>query len=93
VGSVPSLDERMDDARAVMDAAHSERATLLGISEGGHLPPFSLRSHPDRCASLILYGAFARFASWYPTEEKLAAFYRYVGRSGVRGECMEICCV
>jgi class 3 adenylate cyclase len=79
VGSVPTLDERMDDARAVMDAAHSERATLLGISEGGSLAALFAASHPDRCASLILYGAFARFTSWYPTEEKLAAFYRYVG--------------
>ncbi len=78
VGSVPSLDERMDDARAVMDAAHSERAVLLGISEGGSLAALFAASHPDRCTSLILYGAFAKFASWYPTEEKLAFFYRYV---------------
>ena len=35
VESVPNLDERMDDARAVMDAAGSEQAVLLGISEGG----------------------------------------------------------
>ncbi len=86
VGSVPSLDERMDDARAVMDAAHSERATLLGISEGGSLAALFAASHPDRCASLILYGTFARFESWYATEEKLAAFYRYVGEKWGTGE-------
>ena len=86
VGSAPSLDERMDDARAVMDAAHSERAVLLGISEGGSLAALFAASHPDRCASLILYGAFARFASWYATEEKLAAFYRYVGEKWGTGE-------
>jgi class 3 adenylate cyclase len=86
VGSVPSLDERMDDARAVMDAAHSERAVLLGISEGGSLAALFAASHPDRCASLILYGTFARFASWYATEEKLAAFYRYVGEKWGTGE-------
>jgi len=86
VGSVPSLDERMDDARAVMDAAHSERAVLLGISEGGSLAALFAASHPDRCTSLILYGAFAKFASWYPTEEKLAFFYRYVREQWGTGE-------
>jgi class 3 adenylate cyclase len=85
-GSVPSLDERMDDARAVMDAAQSERSVLLDISEGGSLAALFAASHPDRCASLILYGAFAKFSSWYPTEEKLAAFYRYVEEKWGTGE-------
>jgi class 3 adenylate cyclase len=74
---LPTLDERMDDARAVMDAAHSGRAVLLGISEGGSLAAVFAATYPDRCTSLILYGAFARFASWYPTAEKLDAFYEY----------------
>ena len=86
VETVPSLDERMDDARAVMDAAHSERAVLLGISEGGSLATLFAASHPDRCISLILYGAFAKFSGWYPTEEKLAAFYRYVEEKWGTGE-------
>src|SRR5215212_4660853 len=86
VGSVPSLEERMDDARAVLDAAHSERAFLLGISEGGSLATLFAASHPDRCTSLILYGAFAKFSGWYPTEEKLAAFYRYVEEKWGTGE-------
>src|SRR5919112_75361 len=86
VGSAPRLDERMDDARAVMDAVHSERATLLGISEGGSLAALFAASHPERCSSLILYGAFAKFASWYPTEEKLALFYRYVSEQWGTGE-------
>ena len=86
VEAVPSLDERMDDARAVMDAAHSERAVLLGISEGGSLATLFAASHPDRCTSLILYGAFAKFSGWYPTEEKLAAFYRYVEEKWGTGE-------
>ena len=86
VEAVPSLDERMDDARAVMDAAHSERAVLLGISEGGSLAALFAASHPDRCTSLILYGAFAKFSGWYPTEEKLAAFYRYAEEKWGTGE-------
>src|SRR5215213_2733012 len=88
VESVPSLDERMDDARAVMDAAGSTRAVLLGISEGGSLAAVFAASHPNRCASLILYGAFARFASWYPTEEKLASFYQYVREQWGTGESL-----
>jgi class 3 adenylate cyclase len=86
VEAVPSLDERMDDARAVMDAAHSERAVLVGISEGGSLATLFAASQPDRCTSLILYGAFAKFSGWYPTEEKLAAFYRYVEEKWGTGE-------
>jgi class 3 adenylate cyclase len=86
VGAMPTLEERMDDARAVMDAAHSDRAVLLGISEGGSLAAVFAASHPDRCTSLILYGAFARFTGWYPTEEKLAAFYDYVETRWGTGE-------
>jgi class 3 adenylate cyclase len=75
---LPTLDERMEDARAVMEAAHSERAVLLGISEGGSLAALFAATYPDRCTSLILYGAFARFAAWFPTADKLASFYEYV---------------
>src|SRR3954467_10326857 len=75
--ALPTLDQRMDDARAVMDAAGSQRAALLGISEGGSLAALFAATYPDRCTSLILYGAFAQFTAWYPTAEKLAAFYEY----------------
>src|SRR4051812_27789260 len=85
-GPMPTLDERMDDARAVMDAAQSERAVLLGISEGGSLATLFAATYPNRCISLILYGAFARFAGWYPTEEKLASFYQYVEEKWGTGE-------
>jgi pimeloyl-ACP methyl ester carboxylesterase len=77
VGALPTLDERMDDARAVMDAAGSGRAVLLGISEGGSLAALFAATYPDRCTSLVLYGAFAQFTAWYPTAEKLAGFYEY----------------
>jgi class 3 adenylate cyclase len=75
---LPTLDERMEDARAVMEAAHSERAVLLGISEGGSLAALFAATYPDRCTSLILYGAFAQFSAWFPTTDKLASFYEYV---------------
>jgi class 3 adenylate cyclase len=86
VATLPTLDERMDDARAVMDAAGCQRAVLLGISEGGSLAALFAATHPERCASLILYGAFATFTSWFATEEKLAAFFEYVREQWGMGE-------
>lgn len=56
----PTLDERVDDIRAVMDAAGTERAHLLGISEGGALAIAFAAEHPDQVASLILYGSYAK---------------------------------
>jgi class 3 adenylate cyclase len=55
VGSTPTFDERMDDIRAVMDAVGSERAALLGFSEGTALASLFAASHPDRAAALVLY--------------------------------------
>jgi pimeloyl-ACP methyl ester carboxylesterase/DNA-binding CsgD family transcriptional regulator len=56
----PTLEERMDDIRAVMDAAGTERAPLLGVSEGGALSIAFASTYPDRAASLILYGSYAK---------------------------------
>jgi pimeloyl-ACP methyl ester carboxylesterase len=60
VAQLPHMDERMDDLRAVIDAAGVERASILGISEGGSLAALFAASHPGRSRSLVLYGAFAR---------------------------------
>jgi pimeloyl-ACP methyl ester carboxylesterase len=59
--STATLEERMDDVRAVMDAAGSQRAALFGISEGGPLSILFAATYPDRTQALILYGTFARF--------------------------------
>ena len=56
-----TLEQRMDDVRAVMDAAGSERATLFGISEGGPMCMLFAAAHPERTRALVLYGTFARF--------------------------------
>lgn len=58
----PPLEERMDDIRAVMDAAGSERAALFGVSEGGPLSVLFAASHPERCRALALVGTFARMS-------------------------------
>src|SRR5438046_5938693 len=60
VAEPPSLEDRMDDVRAVLDAAGSKRAVLLGISEGAPMSVLFARAHPSRTAALVLFGAFAR---------------------------------
>jgi pimeloyl-ACP methyl ester carboxylesterase len=56
----PTLEERMDDVRAVMDAAGSERATLMGISEGAPMCLLFAATHPERTDALVLHGGMAR---------------------------------
>ncbi|MGH2905844.1 MAG: adenylate/guanylate cyclase domain-containing protein [Solirubrobacterales bacterium] len=58
---VPTIDDRLDDTLAVMDAAGSERAHLFGVSEGGPLSILFAATYPERVASLVLYGAAARY--------------------------------
>jgi pimeloyl-ACP methyl ester carboxylesterase len=61
----PTLEERMDDIRAVMDAAGSERAALSGISEGGPMCMVFAALYPERTAALVLRGTGPRF-QWGP---------------------------
>jgi len=63
--AVPTLEQRMDDVRAVMDAVGSQRAVLFGISEGGPMCLLFAATYPERTAALVLYGSFARVA-WAP---------------------------
>lgn len=65
---LPTLEQRIDDVRAVMDAAGSERAALLGVSEGGPMCTLFAAMHPDRTTALIIYGSYARraYAEDYP---------------------------
>jgi class 3 adenylate cyclase len=65
VAEVPTLEERMDDVRAVMDAAESERAVLIGVSEGGPLCVLFAATYPERTRALVLYGSMAR-TTWAP---------------------------
>jgi len=63
VGATPSLEERMDDIRAVMDAAGSERAAIFGESEGAPLSLLFAATHPQRTTALVLYGSLVRAIS------------------------------
>ena len=57
---LPSLEERMEDIHAVLDAIGSPRAVLYGISEGGPLCMLFAATYPERSAALVLYGSWAR---------------------------------
>jgi pimeloyl-ACP methyl ester carboxylesterase len=59
VDATPTLEERMDDVRAVMEAVGSERAVLWGISEGGPIAALFAATYPQRVLGLVLYGTMA----------------------------------
>jgi class 3 adenylate cyclase len=65
---LPTLEDRMDDVRAVMDAAGSERAALFGTSEGGVMCALFAATYPQRTTALIMYASYARriWTSDYP---------------------------
>jgi len=56
----PTLAERVDDIRAVMDATDTPSAPLFGVSEGGALSIAFASTHPDRAEALILYGSYPK---------------------------------
>jgi class 3 adenylate cyclase/pimeloyl-ACP methyl ester carboxylesterase len=58
---IPDIEARMDDIRAVMDAAGSERAALIGMSDGGTMCALFAATYPDRCWALILWGSMPRY--------------------------------
>jgi pimeloyl-ACP methyl ester carboxylesterase len=75
VGGVPSLEERMDDVRAVMDAAGAERAALLGHVDGAAMAILFAATYPERVFSLVLVQGKPRFVRapdfpWAPTREQ-----------------------
>jgi pimeloyl-ACP methyl ester carboxylesterase len=79
VTEMPSLEVRMDDVRAVMDAAGSERAALFGISEGAPMCALFSATYPDRTSALIMAGGYARRTQapdypWGPTKEEYNAW-------------------
>jgi pimeloyl-ACP methyl ester carboxylesterase len=71
---LPTLEERMDDVRAVLDAVGSERAAVFGFSEGGVMSALFAATYPERTVALALYGTFAKRIwsedyPWAPTPE------------------------
>jgi pimeloyl-ACP methyl ester carboxylesterase len=83
INELPTLEQRMDDVRAVMDAAASERAALFGVSEGGPMCVLFAATYPQRTSALILYGSYAKRLRepdypWAPTPEERQRWYDLV---------------
>ncbi|MGD9903750.1 MAG: alpha/beta fold hydrolase [Vicinamibacterales bacterium] len=68
VSDLPTLEQRMDDVRAVMEAVGSERAALMGVSEGGPLCSLFATTYPSRTLGLVMIGTYAKrqWAADYP---------------------------
>lgn len=86
LASIPTLEERMDDVRAVMDATGSQRAGLFGISEGGAMSTLFAATYPERVRALVLYGTYAHFSSWVLPPDRIQAFIDLVDKSWGTGE-------
>jgi class 3 adenylate cyclase len=59
ISSAPTLEQRMDDVRAIMEAIGSQRAVVIGFSEGCAMSALFAATYPERVSQLILYGGFA----------------------------------
>ena len=83
---LPDFETRMDDVRAVMDAAGSERAALFGYSEGGPLATLFAATYPERLRALVLYGTYAKRTGpdddypWCETAEERADYAAAIER-------------
>jgi pimeloyl-ACP methyl ester carboxylesterase len=80
-----TLDERMDDVRAVLEAVGSQRAAIFGNSEGGNMSVLFAATHPERTVALVTFGIFAKrlFSPdypWAPTPEQRERAYELVER-------------
>jgi pimeloyl-ACP methyl ester carboxylesterase len=77
IDQLPTLEQRLDDVRAVMEAVGSTRAVLMGVSEGGPLCSLFAATYPDRTEALVMIGSYARRLQdhdypWGPTREQHA---------------------
>lgn len=79
----PTLEQRMDDVRTVMDAVGSERAAILGTSEGGNMCVLFSATYPERTVALILFSVFAKRVwspdyPWAPTPDQRQRFFEKI---------------
>ena len=78
-----TLEQRMSDVQAIMDAVGSKRAALMGVSEGGPMSILFAATYPQRTAAMVLYGTYAK-RSWAPdypfgwTEDRFDAFFENI---------------
>jgi pimeloyl-ACP methyl ester carboxylesterase len=82
---LPTLEDRVDDLRAVMDAVGSKQAAVFGFSEGGNLSAFFAATYPERTKALALFGTFAKRIwspdyPWAPKPEDREREYKTIER-------------
>ena len=80
---LPTLEQRMDDVLAVMDAAGSERAALCGVSEGGPMCSLFAATYPEKTVALVMIGTYAKRIRdeqypWGPTTEERQHFFEEI---------------
>lgn len=80
---LPTLEQRMDDVRAVMDAVGSEHAVLCGVSEGGPLCSLFAACYPEKVTALVMIGTYAKRVwapdyPWAPTAEQREHFFEEI---------------
>ncbi|HEX8567911.1 MAG TPA: alpha/beta fold hydrolase [Pyrinomonadaceae bacterium] len=85
VNELPTLEQRMEDVHAVMDAVGSERAALIGVSEGGPMCSLFAATYPERTLALTMIGTYAKRIwaedyPWAPTAEQREQFYELMRR-------------
>jgi pimeloyl-ACP methyl ester carboxylesterase len=95
VAGAPTLEERMEDLTAVLDAAGSECAALFGVSEGAPMSALFAATHPDRTRALVMYGSYARGLAaddypWAPAPEQVEAGLELIGSEWGSGALLEI---
>jgi pimeloyl-ACP methyl ester carboxylesterase/DNA-binding winged helix-turn-helix (wHTH) protein len=79
ISELPTLEQRVTDVQAVMEAAGSRRAVLMGVSEGGPLCALFAATHPEMTEALVMIGSYARRLwapdyPWGPTAEERDRF-------------------
>ncbi|MBR1144271.1 adenylate/guanylate cyclase domain-containing protein [Bradyrhizobium sp. AUGA SZCCT0431] len=87
---VPTLEERMDDVRAVMDAAGSQQAALFGISEGSAMSVLFAATYPERTRALVLYGTYGHFLSWVIPPDRIDAALARLEKNWGTGESLRL---
>lgn len=85
INQLPTLEQRMEDVHAVMDAVGSERAALIGVSEGGPMCSLFAATYPERTLALIMIGTYAKRIQekdypWAPTIEQRERFFELMKR-------------
>ncbi|HMO79834.1 MAG TPA: alpha/beta fold hydrolase [Pyrinomonadaceae bacterium] len=85
IKELPTLEQRMEDVHAVMDAVGSERAVLIGVSEGGPMCSLFAATYPERTTALVMFGTYAKRIwdadyPWAPKAESRKEFLDQIQR-------------